>query len=355
MAESTAIPLLSLNIHAAPCTNRCRHCWTSGSNEHKRVPVDQVNFVLDKLAEVRPHIPFVGFFLLDEPTFHPQFIEIMEHAAELNVIGSEHFLATNGSILGTASDEKWDRLKNTGIGYFQFTFYGSETVHDEFAGRRGAFHNVVDTIQRANQHDIEWVAAIVLHRENIRDLAAVIQIVKGLDTSGNMRIGWFPFQWQGRGRVLPRVRKKEYEQYVPLDIRQHRKLLMTESAAIRAITADPELARRKPIETLCGALTLNIDRDLDVYCGGSCDAGGLAAAVPELARLFYLGKLTDEGFPPLLEKFLKRELPVMERLENINWAQLAERYGDPANDEIFYLYDLPTNKWSAAYLRDMFS
>ena len=59
------------------------------------------------------------------------------------------FLATNGSILAKAPDTVWQRLKNTGISHLQFTVYGLEQTHDEFAGRRGAFGNIVATIQRA--------------------------------------------------------------------------------------------------------------------------------------------------------------------------------------------------------------
>jgi len=29
-------PLLVLNIHAGPCPNRCRHCWTNGSPAQTR-------------------------------------------------------------------------------------------------------------------------------------------------------------------------------------------------------------------------------------------------------------------------------------------------------------------------------
>lgn len=350
MATLTDISMFTANIHAMPCTNRCRHCWTSGSVEHPRVPMEQVNFVLDKLAEVRLYIPQVGFFLYDEPTFHPQFLEIMERAAELNFFGEEYFLATNGSILAKAPDASWSRLKNTGIGYFQFTFYGKGAVHDGFAGRKGAFQNLLSMIERANQHEIEWVAGVVLHAENVAELIETVAYIKGLDASGKARVSWFPFLWQGRGRDAGRVRENQYERSIPVDVRQRRHLLMAERTAVTTILEDPELVNRRASESMCPGLTFHVHRDLSVFCGGACDSGGLAAAVPELADAFYLGKLTNEGFFPLIDVYQQRQIPGLRHLDGITWGELAARYGDRENDEVFYLYDLPEHKWAATHL-----
>ena len=72
----TEITTFSIDIRAAPRTNRCRHCWTYGSACNRdapirRAPVEQVFFVLDKLAQARAQVPQRAFFLYDEPTAHP--------------------------------------------------------------------------------------------------------------------------------------------------------------------------------------------------------------------------------------------------------------------------------------------
>jgi MoaA/NifB/PqqE/SkfB family radical SAM enzyme len=129
---------LWVNLHATPCTNRCRHCWAEGTPRHGSLPFSDVAHVLTKLAAVRPEILGTGFLLFDEPTTHPQFVEIMELAAGLELTGEHTFLATNGSILAHAPDETWDRLAAAGMGALQLTAYGLEKTHDSFAGRKGS-------------------------------------------------------------------------------------------------------------------------------------------------------------------------------------------------------------------------
>lgn len=355
MSEIRDIKMLSVNIHAMPCTNRCRHCWTSGSPEHRSVPAKQVLFVLERLSDIRSQIPQVGFFLFDEPTNHPYFFDIMEKASEMGLIGEHHFLATNGSILVKSSDDSWARLKKIGVNYLQFTLYGNESVHDDFAGRRGAFRNVEAAIEKCNNHGIEWVAGVILHSDNVREIMGTISYIKGLDESGNARVGWFPFMWQGRGRDAGRVSRTEYERWIPEDVRSRQKQLMDERSAIALILSEPELANRKTTEHLCTALTLNVDQDLNVFCGGACDSGGIASAVPELSDAFKLGNLEEAGFKPLLDNFLTGKWSGFTHLDSLTWGELADRYGDRDNDEIYWLFDLPGNKWPAMHLQKIYS
>jgi MoaA/NifB/PqqE/SkfB family radical SAM enzyme len=334
-----------------PCTNRCRHCWTQGSVTHQRVPARQVRFVLEKLADLRSTTPQLGFFLYDEPTNHPQFIEIMERAVQLELIDDQFFLPTNGSILAQAPDDTWERLRNTGCDYLQFTVYGLEQTHDRFAGRKGAFQNIVTAARRANEFGIGWYAGVILHQGSVSELPDAIAYVRGLDPTGESRVGWFPFLWQGRGRDAERVRIDEYAR-LPEEMRRRRTSLVDERRGAEMILDDPKLSDRQASETLCSALVFHVERDLSVYCGGACDSGGIAAAAPELRGHFYLGKLTEDGFEPLLDAYRRRPPLGVRLLEGVTWGRLASRYGDRTNDEIYHLNDLPENKWATAYLLD---
>ncbi len=52
----------------------------------------------------------------------------------------------------------------------------------------------------------------------------------------------------------------------------------------------------------------------------------------------------------MLEAYLEKPPRSIRLLNEITWGELAERYGDRANDEIYWLDDLPAHKWAAAYL-----
>ncbi len=341
-------PGLFVGIHAMPCTNRCRHCWAEGTPAHRRVPTEQVYFILEKMAEIKELVPTLSFAFYDEPTTNPQWIDFIEWIAAHQMIWEYFALPTNGSILSRAPDEVWERLMRAGAGFLQLTVYGLEATHDAFAGRRGAFQDVITTIRRANEHQASCFVGVPLHTDNVHELGETLAYLRGLVRIGS--VGAFPFLWQGRGRDPIRVRASQRE-VLPEKMRQN-PVLVEERAAIGKIMQDPDLASRPASEGLCSELGLQVDRDLRVYFGGACDGGGIANAATELRESFFLGSLTEQGFRPLVESYVEERPRVMQLLDGISWGELAERYGDRENDEIYYLGDLPSNKWAAAYLRE---
>jgi MoaA/NifB/PqqE/SkfB family radical SAM enzyme len=343
----------ALGIHATPCTNRCRHCWMEGTPQHARVPAEQVFFVLEKLAELRDRFPQITFFLYDEPTNHPHFVDILEHAARLGLVGEDFFLATNGSILARAPDETWERMVQAGCHTLQLTAYGLEQAHDIFAGRQGAFQDLVTTIRRAGAHGVAWYAGVVIHQDNLSQVQEAVSYLRGLAPNGKASVNTFTFLWQGRGRDARRLCARDLAA-LPPERKPRTNALIEEREAVRRILDDPSLAARKASEITCGTLVWHVDRDLRVYCGGTCDSGGIAAATPDLRDAFLLGTLGDEGLLPLLESYRRARPRALRLLDQVTWGELAQRYGDRENDELYHLSDLPENKWAAVYLLEEF-
>ncbi|MBN1880465.1 radical SAM protein [bacterium] len=349
MNQKPEINAFSVNIHAAACTNRCRHCWVAGDSKKSQVSTGQVMFILEKLAELRPLIPNLSFFIFDEPTVHEGYLEIFETAFGLGLIGDDFFLPTNGCVLASAPDTVWNRLKSAGCNCLQLTVYGMERTHDSYAGRQSAFRDVIGTIRRAGEFGIESYVQIPLHPGNVRELLETMEYIRSLHPEGAARVGWFPFSWQGRGRTAPRVRWSDYS-LLPQVVREKRSSILQEREAIERICSNSDLSSMAATSSMCDVLTFQIDRDLKVICGGSCDGGGIPAAAPDLRDRFCLGSLGSEGFLPLLTQYSTAKPDPVKLLESISWGELAERYGDAANDEIYYLNDLPQHKWAALYL-----
>ena len=342
---------VTTSIHGMPCTNYCQHCWVQGSVRKPRMPFDQIVFILEKLALLKEHVPAVGFFLYDEPTNHPQFVEIIERAAELGLLHEDFFIPTNGSILARSSDDTWKRLKDAGMNWLQFTLYGLEQTHDQFAGRRGAFQNVITAANRATEHGIGWYVGVIFHAGNANELADTIEYARNLDPSGNARVGWYSFFWQGRGRSARRPRAADFDS-LPETVRKNDRWI-EEREAVRRILESHDMSARSAGEPICDSLVLEVDHDMQVFCGGACDSGGIAGAVPELRQEFALGYLGRDGLLPLLEAYQRRPPRVLQVLTDVTWGELAERYGDRENDEIYYLTDLPLHKWAAAHLLEI--
>ncbi len=350
MVDPPSADIVSLNVRIAPCTNRCRHCWAQGTPRRPVMPLERIAAVLDEFAALCHHGREPGlFFLLDEPTNHPAFLAVLEHASQAGLLREEFFLPTNGHILAHAPNEDWARLRQAGLAWLQLTLYGLGPTHDAFAGRRGAFDDVVAAARRALDQGLGWWAQVVLHAGNVGELARTLDYARALDPSGRSRVGWFPFAWQGRGRRAPRVRGSQYAS-LPPDL-QHASIL-EERRAVERILADPQLSSRTGGEAECEALVLEVGPDLEVSCGGACDSGGIAGAVPEMHREFALGRLGDGGFPALLERLEQQPPRPLAWLREVTWGELAARYGDRTSDEVYRLDDLPQHKWAAAYLRE---
>ncbi|MBN1355655.1 radical SAM protein [bacterium] len=350
MSESANnIQAFYAGIHAMPCTNRCQHCWAEGDPCHARMTPERVGFILDKLADLKSLGMDSSFIFYDEPTYHPQFLDFMEKASGLGLIGEQFFLATNGSILAQASDDTWTRLGDTGCACLQLTFYGLEKTHDVFAGRKGAFRDIVRTIHRATEHGLEWYAGVILHPDNVRELPVTLDTVRSYDPEGRARVGWFPFLWQGRGREAKRIRFGQYAA-LPTGLREKAGMFMQEKDVVERILSSPELADQHPMASGCSAVVFHVDVELNVYWGGSCDSGGIGWAVPEIKREFCLGTLNEAGFQPFLQAYRMKTPRPLKLLSSVTWGELASRYGNRRGDEIYFLRDLPENKWLAAYL-----
>ena len=188
-----------------------------------------------------------------------------------------------------------------------------------------------------------------MHRDNVGQVREAVEFLRGLDPSGQTRVGSFTFLWQGRGREARRLRTRDLVA-LPEEKRPRTVGLIEEREAVRRILADPILSARRGSEITCGSLVWHVGRDLRVYAGGACDSGGIAAAAPDLRDAFCLGTLGDEGLLPLLESYGRERPRPLRLLDQVTWGDLAQRYGDRESEELYHLNDLPESKWAAVYL-----
>ena len=159
-------------------------------------------------------------------------------------------------------------MKAAGVATLQLTAYGLAKTHDSFAGRRGAFEDIVTTSRRAREHGVAWYAGIVLHEGSVGEVVEAQRLLASQDPTGSAMVGWYPFMWQGRGRDAGRVRAGEYER-IPEEMRERAKLFLTEAEAVRVTLGDSDLSEKPVGADLCAALTFQVDRDLTVSCGGA--------------------------------------------------------------------------------------
>lgn len=299
--------------------------------------------VLDSLAELKEKTGINVFPLYyDEPTLHPGFMNIVKYQTEKGLTYDQSWFPTNGYGLARLSDKNWAALKDMGFEGIRLTFHGVGEDHDRLAGRKGAYNDLVKTIQKSEQFGIDWFAGMVLNKENAASFENTKLEVEKIGTACSP-FGWMLPQSQGRATDSSRV-TMQHIQHLLKDTSGW----VTEKQLIENIVASPDLQSRKAREHICGVVYLDIDEDLNVFYGGGCDGDPFH----DYKNLVILGNLNEESIHQCYEKYLINPPEPVRLLSDISWGELAEKYGDPDNELVHHTSDLPGRKWAEAYLKD---
>lgn len=337
--------MVYIKIRGMPCPNRCRHCYCCGGALKTIMPYTKIVYILDRARELKEEYPHIVIQMFDEPTVHPQFLNILERLNDLGLTAPGWFIPTNGWGTARMNGAEWRRLKNAGNPELQLTFYGLDDVHDSFAGRIGAYDDLIRTARKAAEHDIGWTAGIVAWPRIVNDLVAIKETIASL-APGCTGAGWFLPSWQGRGRD-PELRCRESD-------RERLKLpaahFKSECEHLQEILNNDDLSAYTVGNMLCDFISLEILPDMQVLYGGACDS----APPREFSHNLSLGMLTDAGFRPLIHRYKTDPPELLRLLSQTTWRALAERCGDPAGDGIFAVNDLVINKWGWDYMRNMY-
>lgn len=354
--ESSPIKALTLSIFAMPCVNRCRHCWTRGEPGTGFMDFKDIENILKQLSDMKTRGWLAMPLFYYEPTVHPDFMRIFGSMSTLGLVPDYFFMATNAAGLARRPDAEWQALKVRGFDWLSFTLYGFEDAHDRFAGRKGAYSDIMQAIERSNRNGINWYAGVLLHKGNLSEVEV---LTKHLKDMGAQTAGAFPAMWQGRAMELARLKRADIEK-LPERLRtQFSQTLLTEREVKERILSDDALGSRTAADCSCKGMVLEVEPDLSVYTGASCDEGGLKSVLPALKEHFRIGSLRDEPLVDIVERCMTAPPPVVRMTLEVTWRQLAERFADPTSDALWLetdqVHKLVSKKWLAAYVRERLS
>ncbi|CAI1492849.1 Putative Fe-S oxidoreductase [Thermococcus nautili] len=151
------------------CNLNCAHCYRIKERAPLYMPLEAFKRIIDFLSEPL----LVGIELTGgEPTLHPNFVEIVEYAAErLELVG----VLTNGLYLPPGTIEKlssyMDKL------FFSVSLDSHDpTFHDEFRGLKGAWKRTVENIKRLTDAGFNVRIAMTIVPENIDHVEKVAEL-----------------------------------------------------------------------------------------------------------------------------------------------------------------------------------
>lgn len=172
--KTTSINILNLCVR---CHNHCKYCLLSWDGkclgiEYERSVAYARNFY-NWLEMTHKGINFTYYFgySMDHPDL-PNAIRFMQ---ETNSPGGE-FLQFNGMKMRTKEelDALFTNIKELGVRLIDFTFYGTKEYHDMFAGRKGDFELMMDSMRIALEKGLNVEVGIPITKENLSQIDALL-------------------------------------------------------------------------------------------------------------------------------------------------------------------------------------
>lgn len=201
--QTVSINVMNLCV---PCENRCRYCLLSYDGKVSCVDYDRsaqyAKRFYEWLRENRPERSFLfGFGYSME---HPQLLDAIRFCQSIGSPTGE-FLQFDGMKFRSPDQlrQLLSDLKAVGVKHINMTFYGTESYHDRFAGRKGDFQLMIQALTIGHALGLETSVGIPLTQENAAQADALLQQLQQY-TSG--RIYFFIPHCEGRGQSLENVR-----------------------------------------------------------------------------------------------------------------------------------------------------
>jgi len=200
---------VTLSIIAVGCRNRCKHCSVAAAiSDSILIPYEQVEEVISILrAEQEKSPPLYGHVnpcLMYEPMDYPDVARVQKLFHTLSPDAPlVRTMATNGQRI--AEDPAYEQLirdlRENGLEQFQLTLHGLEQNHDWFAGRRGAYRDIMEAAKRIVSAGMRIDWNLFLSKRNIAEFPNMVraarEVSRGAEVSEMVNI-WGPAGRAGR-------------------------------------------------------------------------------------------------------------------------------------------------------------
>jgi len=174
-AETFGIPLAVLAELTHRCPLQCPYCSNPVELERGSSELTTAEWkkVLSELAEIGVlQIHFSG----GEPTARKDLVELVQHASDVGLYSN---LITSAVLL---TREKLVALADAGLCHVQISFQGNEpVVADRVAGLKHSHDKKIEVAKWTRELDLPLTVNAVMHRQNLHQLADIIQMAVDLD------------------------------------------------------------------------------------------------------------------------------------------------------------------------------
>jgi pyrroloquinoline quinone biosynthesis protein E len=202
VAEQFGIPLAVLLEMTHRCPLQCPYCSNPLELERagEELTTDEWKKVLSELAEIGVlQIHFSG----GEPTARKDLVELVQHASEVGLYSN---LITSAVLL---TREKLAALTDAGLIHVQISFQGVEAASaDRIAGFKGHAKKL-EVARWTRELDMPLTVNAVMHRQNLHQLADIIQMAVDLDADRLevANVQYYGWALKNRAALMPTLQQ----------------------------------------------------------------------------------------------------------------------------------------------------
>lgn len=170
-----------LDMHG--CPNRCRHCWLGSAPNGQMEHEDLVRVA----EQFRPFTDSLEVFdWYREPDFSDDYRELWDLRCRLSDHVTPHFELA--SVWRLARDEEYAPwLAALGVKAVQLTLFGGERLTDRYTGRKGAYRDILRSIDVLLEHGITPRLQVFVNKETVEELAHVEGLIRERDLERRCR------------------------------------------------------------------------------------------------------------------------------------------------------------------------
>src|ERR1700678_1558754 len=204
-AETFGIPLAVLAELTHRCPLQCPHCSNPVELDRggTELTTDEWKRVLTELAEMGVlQIHFSG----GEPTARKDLVELVQHASDVGLYSN---LITSAVLL---TRERLAALADAGLCHVQISFQGNEPiVANRVAGLKNAHEKKLEVAKWTRELDLPLTVNAVMHRQNLFQLADIIQMAVDLDADRLevANVQYYGWALKNRAALMPTIEQIE--------------------------------------------------------------------------------------------------------------------------------------------------
>ena len=201
IAETHGIPLAVLLEMTHRCPLQCPYCSNPVDMERagNELTTDEWKKVLSELSEIGVlQVHFSG----GEPTVRKDLVELVRHATDVGLYSN---LISSAVLLPR---ERLVALADAGLAHIQISFQGSEPiVANRVAGSRNAHAKKLEVAAWARELGLPLTVNAVMHRQNLHQLADMIDMAVELDADRLevANVQYYGWALKNRAALMPTI------------------------------------------------------------------------------------------------------------------------------------------------------